>query len=232
MLCCFIHSSSFHTDPQFNIDYIIGDIKVESFDENGKSFYMSEHGVTIIVPKMAIPSGIIAEMKFAATLIAPVNFSRNTIPVSALVWLCMNVTLQKPIQLQIPHYVNIKTENQSKSLQFAKGNIHSLDSMEVGMMQAIDGGIFPVGESYGKIEIDHFCYYCIQQIEVDDIPENLYRVVTMKEIQPNMAINLWNIHVCVIPSLDTCFQVQFTIYLQNTCYVAIAMYVCYFNINN
>ena len=171
---------------------------------------MSEHGVTIIVPKMAVPSGIIAEMRFAATLIAPVEFSDNAIPVSAVIWLCMNVTLQKPIQLQIPHYVNVKTENHSKTLQFAKGNIHSWDDKKVGMMKAIDGGNFPVGESFGKIEIDHFCYYCIQMKEADEIPENLYRIITMKEIQPNMANNLWNIHVCVIPSLETCFKVQFT----------------------
>lgn len=205
--------SLFHIDPPSNTTYIIGGISVYSVDENGGKFYMSEHGVTVTIPEMAVPSGMRAKIKFAATLIAPVRFTNNAKPVSALIWLCMNVALQKPIKLQVPHYVNVKNESQSKTLQFAKSFIHSCDSTKMETMNVIEGGIFPVGESYGTIEINHFCFYCIQSIEAVDIPNNHYQIVTMKEIQPNIAENLWIIHICIIPSLPTCFKVLCYVYM-------------------
>ena len=146
-------------------------------------------------------------MKFAASTIAPVKFSDNAIPVSAIIWLCMNVALQKPVQLQMPHCVRIKTKHQSEALHFSKAPVHSMDNIKIARMKAIDGGTFPVGKSYGMIEIDHFCYYCIESVQASDVPENLYRIVAMKEIQPNIIKNLWNIHICVIPSLPTCLEV-------------------------
>ena len=29
-------------------------------------------------------------------------------------------------------------------------------------MEAVDGGKFVIGESFGTIEVDHFCYYIIK----------------------------------------------------------------------
>ena len=200
--------SQFYKNPLPNIDCTVGDINVHSVDESGGRFLMSKHGIVITVPKMAISSGMVAEMQTGVTLIAPVMFSNNAIPVSAIIWLCINATLQKPIKLQVPHYVNVKTESQSKQLQFAKSFVHSWDNTQMGTMEGIEGGIFPVGESYGTIEVDHFCFYCIQRnVQVDDIPDNLYRIVTMKEKQPNLAENLWKIHICITPQLATCLEV-------------------------
>ena len=208
MFCAIVTVPSYHISPCIN-DYIIGDIKSALFDENGGNFHISEHGVIITVPKMAIPCGQEAEIQFAATLIAPVKFSSNAKPVSAIIWLCMNVQLVKPIELQVSHCVNVETKDHSKTLQFAKCLIHhSREDVSTKTMEVIEGGDFPIGKSYGIIKIDHFCYYCIQSIEAVDIPKNLYEVITMKETQPNIRINLWNIHVCIIPSLPTCFKVH------------------------
>ena len=197
--------------PSYSTNLIIGGIKVISVDEEGGNFYISEHGVTVTVPKMAISAGMVAKMKFAATLVAPVQFSDNTVPLSPIIWLCMNAKLHKPIQIQLPHYVNIKSSDHSKTLQFAKATVHSMENNAIGSMEIIEGGYFPVGKSYGIIEIDHFCYYCILSVQSVDIPDNLYQVVTMKEIQPNISQNLWIIHVCIIPSLPTCLKVYITI---------------------
>ena len=202
---------SFYTDPFLdnnppsNIGLVNDDINVVSFDENGGKFCAAEHGVTVTVPSGAVPSGIVAEMKFAAATIVPVKFFDNVLPVSAIIWLCMNVKLQKPIQLQMPHFVNIRTENHSRTLQFTKADSHFNNN--VPTMKVIKGGTFPIGGSYGTIEIDHFCYYCIATVKAKNIPENLYRIIAMKEAQPNVASNLWNIHICIIPLLPTCLKV-------------------------
>ena len=103
----------------------------------------------------------------------------------------------------MPHFVNIKTENQARSLKFTKADSHNVPTMKV-----IKGGTFPIGESYGTIEIDHFCFYSIvTSVKVETIPENLYQIIAVKEAQPNIASNLWNIHICVIPLLPTCLKV-------------------------
>ena len=54
--------------------YLIGDIEVEMFDERGGAFHSYKYGVTVIVPAGAIPNGMLAELKFAATLLSPVPF--------------------------------------------------------------------------------------------------------------------------------------------------------------
>ena len=150
---------------------------------------------------------MISEMKFAATLNPAVKLLTNGVPVSATIWLCMNVVLQKPIKLQIPHYVNVKSKADFKNLQFVKSNFHLSNKKTITTAQVIKGGEFPIHESYGMIEINHFCYYCIELIQEDDIPDNLYQAVTMKELQPDIERNLWMVHVCIIPSLPTCLKV-------------------------
>ena len=210
-------------NPPSNNDLLIDNIYVASFDEKGGKLYVPEHGVTVTVPSGAVPSGKRAEMKFAAAIIAPVKFPDNVLPVSAIVWLCMDVKLQKPIQLQMPHFVNVESKDCAKILHFAKAVIHLNDEKSIATMKVINGGDFPTGESYGMIEIDHFCYYCItENILAINIPENLYQIVSVKELQPNLATNLWIIFICIIPSLPTCLKVYYLL-----CFA----YVCMFFFN-
>jgi len=78
-------------------DDIIGCVESATFDEAGGTFSSSEHGVIITVPKGAIPTGMISEMKFAATLNPKGEVLSNAMPVSAFIWMCMNVALQKSV---------------------------------------------------------------------------------------------------------------------------------------
>ena len=189
-------------------DGIIGNIESATFDERGGTHHSYEHGITVSVPSGAIPTGVKSQMKLAATLTAPVILSDNAKLVSAIVWLCMNVTLQKPVLLKIPHYASIKSKAHSKTLQFAKAKLLTSNTNTMRTMKVMKGGNFPVDESYGSIEISHFCYYCINLYQASDkIPHYSYRVVTMKEKQPNLEKRLWLIAVCIIPSLATCLKV-------------------------
>ena len=190
-----------------DMEYLIGDIEAEMFDERGGVFHSYRHGVTVIFPAGAIPSGILAELKFAATLISPIPFQSNTIPLSAIFWLCMDskVRLQKPIQLRLPL---LKLENIAGSLQFAKSS-HSTQLNIVGdQMKGLGDGTFVDGECYGSIEVDHFCYYCIKYDDLDqkDIPSNKYSLILMKQSQPNDKS--WRVHICLVPDLRTCEEVS------------------------
>ena len=188
-------------------DYLIGEIEVGMFDERGGVFHSYKHGVTVIIPVGAIPSGVLAELKFAATLISPVPFQSNTVPFSAIFWLCMNskVRLQKPIELHLPL---LQLENIAGALQFAK----SSHLTEPKRMEALEDGTFVDGECYGSIEVDHFCYYCITKnnLKQEDIPFNQYLLVAMTQRQPSLKDKSWSVHICLVPDLRTCDEVRKT----------------------
>ena len=175
------------------------------FDSTGGTFYSFDHEVTVTVPTGAIPEGRQAELKFAATLFAPVKFTPDIIPVSAIIWLCMNVELKNPITLCLPHSVCVQTKHHVNNLHFAK-MAHS--SSSEGLMKVIEGGEFNIGESFGLLEVYHFCYYCMvfSTTCADNIPENLYKIIAMKHKKP--MVDHWKCDVCIIPSLPTCRTVK------------------------
>ena len=179
------------------------DYETDMFDERGGIFHSSKHQVTVVVPGGAICEGDLVELKFGATLNAPVKFSSNKILISAIYWLCMDTVLQKPLQLFLPHIASIESEEHASHLQFVK--LQHLDFEET--MSIVEGGKFPVGESYGSIEINHFCYYCIvvDKLDRSKIPSNKYYVAAM--VQQQSQLGNWEAHICCIPRLPTCLQV-------------------------
>ena len=182
------------------VDMGMSIIESDSFDERGGVFHSYQHGVTIVFPKGAISEGVIAELRFAASIVAPVKFPKGKIPVSAVYWLCMSVQLQKPVKLQVPHMVHIETESHAKNLNFVK-------FCQNLTMNTIDGGRFNINGPYGYIEIEHFCYYCIIEDKVkcaDIFPYN-YEVAAMKQKQPKD--NIWQADICLVPNIGTCKQV-------------------------
>ena len=185
---------------------LIGDVEVGMFDERGGVFHSHKHGVTILLPAEAIPSGILAEIKFAATLIAPIKLPSSKSPVSAIYWLCMDVMLQKAIEVRLPHFANIKNKTQSKKLQFLKSTHSPVDIIDSSTSNIIEGE-FPIGESYGSLTVNHFCYYCIVEDKLDHskIPCNKYVAVAMKQRQPRNC--LWSVDICLLPQLSTCIEV-------------------------
>lgn len=186
---------------------LVGDVEAGMFDERGGVFHSHKHGVTVLLPAGAIPSGILAELKFAATLTAPIKLATNKSPVSAIYWLCMDVDLQKPLEVRLPHFVNIENQTQSRSLQFLKSTHSPVDIIESSMNNIIEGE-FPIGESYGSLTVNHFCYYCIVEDKLDrsKIPSNKYVVVAMKQREPRNC--LWRVDICLLPQLKTCIEVR------------------------
>lgn len=189
--------------PPFEVSWISG-VESKIFDDSGGIFHSSIHEVTVTVPEGAVPKGRQGELKFAATLTAPINFTSSIIPASAIIWLCMDLELIKPIKLCLPHFVCLKTMDQVNNLYFAK---MAHPSAPEDSMNIVDGGQFSKEKGFGMIEINHFCYYCIvQNIRAKDIPKNEYRVVTIKNKKP--TIDHWKCHVCIIPSLPSCRKVR------------------------
>ena len=176
-----------------------------SFDHSGGMLYSFNHEVTVTIPRDAIPPGQQVELKFAATFCAPVKFVPNVVPVSAIVWLCMDVKLKKPVRLCLPHFVCVRNKSHVNSLYFAK-MAHA--STSEGYMNVIDIGEFSVGESFGLLDVNDSSYYCIvnSATAAEDVPENQYKIITMK--QKTTVMDHWNCDVCILPAIPTCIKVN------------------------
>ena len=191
--------------PPVYTEYLVGGTEFKMFDERGGVFHSYNHGVTVIVPPGAIPSRTLAELKFAAMLVAPVKFT-SVAPVSAIFWLCMEVVLQKPLQIRLPEML---TKARSSGLQFAK-SLHSAVTVIDQQMNIIEGGKFIAGQNYASIEVDHFCYYCItrDQLDPNDIPQNQYLLIAMKQHHSSPKDTIWNVDLCIVPRIRTCEKVR------------------------
>ena len=197
------------TDSPVNTEYLTGDIEARMFDERGGVFHSYKHGVTVVFPAGAIPSGILAELKFAATLISPMLFASNKTPLSAIYWLCMDsrVRLLKPIKIWLPM---IKSDNKPPNLKFVK-SLHSQVNTVGEQIKILENGVFNDGEYCGSIEVDHFCYYCIvrNRLDIGHIPRNKYYLIAMMQSHPSLTNNSWSIHICLTSYLRTCVAVSY-----------------------
>ena len=187
----------------------IDDIESAFFNENKGSFYFEKHGVTVIFPDGGIESGVQAELTCGASIFAPVKFPKNLLPVSSIIRLYTNVTLQKPVQIQLQHYLNIKSKAQLNNLHFAKA-VHSQN--DISMMEVISGGKFAVGESHGSIEVDHFCYLSVVYEHYGDNVPDSYKYQAILFQNNKLREDTWKFDICVLPALSVFVKVSFYFY--------------------
>ena len=183
----------------------IGDVEFNQFDHSGGLFYSFNHEVTVTIPPGAVPEGTQGMLKFAATFCAPMKFAPKTVPVSAIVWLNVDVKLLKPIKLCLPHFVCVENRSHVNSLYFAKMTDASTSE---GYMSVIDSGEFNAGEMVGLLDVSDSSYYCIvnSATVAEDVPETRYTIITMKQKIP--VTNQWNCDVCILPAIPTCKAVN------------------------
>ena len=204
---------SFNIYPP-DTDSVIGCIESVSFDENGTEYTSESHGVTVKIPPNVISKGRTGKMVLTASLMAPVEVPTEFKPVSAMIWLCMNVKLQGCISVSIPHCVNVETKSHSERLCFLKTEDHcSVNHQTKKTMKFLRNGNFPVGERCGETKIDHFCYYCIAIVGMKETDVNIdlsssFQMVAMMQIQPDILTNLWEVHVCILHTLPSCLKVS------------------------
>ena len=132
MLLCYF-STDFPSSifpPLQNIGDMIGQVKPVIVTEKEETFNFSDHDVYVTVPSEAVSPGKRSKMLLTATLNAPVKFSNNVVPVSVFLWLHTDIKLKKHIKLRMPHYVDIKSQDQSSALQFAMSKCSARDDKE------------------------------------------------------------------------------------------------------
>lgn len=213
----------------------LGQVKVLEFDSSGGEYESNHHGVTISIPKGAIPEGEIVHMEIAVALYGPFQFSDGKRPISPILWLCPqeDIIFQKPITIILPHMLTdvCNKDIDNFGIQFAKADHtdyrvtptgkkeHVFKSYTSDVALQANGG-----KHYAMLKVDHCCFWCLEMNNQTKVSPEVARQIAKKmgyfihcveclqspyrSISPPRDV----IHFCVSFMLDTCMKVsQYTI---------------------
>ena len=178
------------------------------FDVRGLKYHMPDHGITVIIPENAV--NVEAQICFGIYHVVTSRFPQDHRLVSEVFWIETSVRLQKSVELYIPHFVEIRNENDSEKLNFFMASDESYTSS--GVLDFIEAPTnsctFEPGSCYGRVVLDHFCSGCIlENVDVDELPLQ-YRIT---RIFPNDSLSCtrekWKADFVFSYALPTCLKV-------------------------
>ena len=199
---------------QSTLDYIpfdgpelVGSVQVVPCTNLGGVFHFNEHSIFLKIPKDAIPTEV--DLEVGVAIHGKFQFPENMRPISAILWLKLpeDFQFQKPIQIQLPHYLGLSKEEAESS-------------KEVGYMLATSGReelnkdiLFQKGNNdkadfcqrNGTIETDHIGYICLcASTSLIEFKSEYLLVSAVPKPTPSLR---WTIEFFVVYSLDTFVEV-------------------------
>ena len=149
----------------------IDPIEIISCDTNGCDYYNARHDVKLRIPEEAIlPNEGMVDIEFGVAMYGPFKLSdgRSVRRVSPVVWLCVQQDsfngFQKDVEITIPHFLDLPTEDAYTYLRFLKADHHCEGEETEYQLKATDGkAIFEHASdaTYGSLLTRHFCSVCI-----------------------------------------------------------------------
>ena len=208
----------------------LGQVEVLEFDSSGKEYKSSHHGITITIPKGAIPQRETVHMEVAVALFGPFQFSDGRRPISPILWLCPqeDIIFQKPITIVLPHVLTdvCNKDVDSYGIQFAKADHQDYQATSTGrneyifkpyeaevVLQANDG------KHCAMLKADHCCFWCLEMKKENKVAPEVARQMAKKMgyfihcveclLSPYHCISPPRdvIHFCVSFMLPTCMKV-------------------------
>ena len=177
------------------------------FDKTGLKCHLSDHGITIIIPKNAIneEKAILCVGVYYADSF---QFPENHRLVSEVFWIDSNIPLHKNVQFYMPHFVKIKSKNDTKKLKFYLASDELFRNY--GVFKFTDAApnhqysFEPDG--YGKLVLNHFCSGCIlEKIDSNDLLPLEYLVFSVFPSDRNRPS--WTADFVFSYAIPTCREV-------------------------
>ena len=187
-------------------------VEVVMCDSTGGLFYNSTHNFGFAIPEGAITEGDSINIEVGVTLTGPFDFPQGSKPVSPIVKLCVqqqpNYHFLKPVEVVLPHYLDLTSEEDSNELQigFLKAR-HVLNGNQEYKFERMELSNTHFKHEYGILWTNHFCFLCIGE------KSGVTREITAKacfylvsfEIRLNPTE--WRVYFCVAYFLATCVEV-------------------------
>ena len=214
---CFDHSKHFREAKKKALVPFLYE-RVLECNSSGLKHTVTDHDITIRIPKGAVPKEKKIHLEVGIALFGPFNFPENTHPISPIVWLCIieeNVELQKPIQLILPHFLTQLSEDQLHHHQvcFATANHKYLIShhqIAYNFDKCDSRPLFASvkGQSYGVLVSKHFCYCTLVAQLTPELTKNAaYELARIETSSQFDSVKRYEVCFCAMYALPTCLQV-------------------------
>ena len=169
-----ILSSAVNEAKQLGVQFI-DPVETIICDTHGCDYYNTRHDVGVRIPEAAIlPSDGMIKIEFGVAMYGPFKITdgAGVKRVSPVVWLCIQQDgfsgFQKDLEITIPHFLRLSTEDAHKYLQFLKAD-HQLDllnddgKIQYELKPAVGTAVFDHDNyaTHGKLLTRHFCSVCI-----------------------------------------------------------------------
>ena len=175
-------------------------------DSNGLVYTINEHDITVRFPFGVVASGETLQFEIGVTLFGPFKFLDDIRPISPILWLCPlneSISLQKPFQLILPHFLS-NNKIHDHEVMFAKSN-HGDHEENCYTFRVCDTKpIFAStgSKSYGILETNHCCFHCLEAKITPQIAREAKFVLVRLD-----SFLKQEIQFCVIYPLNSCLKV-------------------------
>ena len=181
-------------------------------DSTGGLYYSSTHDFGFAIPEGAIPEGESINIEVGVTLTGPFDFPQGSKPVSPIVKLCVlqqpNFEFLKPVEVVLPHYLDLTSEEGNSELQigFWKAG-HTLNDNQLYKFQQIDLSNTHFKHEYGTLQTNHFCFLCIGG--ASGVTSGITAKASFYLLGYQIMLNPteWRVYFCVAYFLATCVEV-------------------------
>ena len=191
----------------FNGPEIVGSVQVVPCTNLGGIFHFNEHSIFLKIPKDAVPNEV--DLEIGVAIHGQFKFPENIRPISAILWLKLpdNFQFQKPIQIQLPHYLGLSKEEVWSSSELgymlATSGIGELNKniyLQEGQNDQVD-----FYQRYGRIKAYRAGYMCLcASRPLIESRSEYFLVSAVPNLTPSLR---WTIRFFVVYSLETFIEV-------------------------
>lgn len=188
---------------------------------NGDTLQLNDDDITVHFPEgFIMPSSIPFTYRVIPhELFGQESFPQGARPVSAILLLhpCENVQFLKPIEVTMPHFIDLETEDDCKRLTFFKAcvdNFEIVNSQKVKFEEVSDDMIVSLFTShcskkvqYAKLYATHCCYICVGEVTREDTNKARFCLTQAQRTVSSDSREL-SLHFCIHYSLPTCLKVM------------------------
>jgi len=211
------------SDPHWKISVL-----TQKFDHNGGTLRISEHDINIVIPKLAISTGDVAEIQATAVLSGPYKTPSGYDPISVTVWIAASYKFNKLIKVSIPHCAVINgpqditglvvlTSSDGEEFTVNKNSRHSSQTIEHTNCYC-----YKVSNPQCDYYTDHYCgCICLARRSFQPITLSIiifcwkshdYESTDKLLVEFCFCYDLkYYVKVCI--TLKTCYQVAMYVYM-------------------
>ena len=135
-------------------------------DSSGGIYHNSKQRITLRIPENAVPVNQTHDIEVGASLYGNFKFPTGMQPVSPIVWVGSDsiICFRKPVEIILPHFLNISSESKSSELQVSFAKASHVVNATAGTYQfkdVEDKQSFTLMKGRGILYTTHYCFLSV-----------------------------------------------------------------------